>query len=161
MANPPNKRIFILCSIFILTCLLSCASKKYLVLKNLETPQQILSVVDGKKLYLFDNYKNIGVRLLEMDANIISPVWSPDGKKIAFFSYCKVIGPLNFSSLLLGQKANLNIFDVENKKYETIGEFELLLVRHDPKNIESMIINPLWSRVALVYILRTLMVFSK
>lgn len=146
MTMPQNNRIIIFSSIFMLMCLSGCASKKYLVLKNLETPQQILSVVDGKKLYLIDHYKNSGVRLLEMDANIISPVWSPDGKKIAFFSYGKVIGPLNLSSLLLGQKANLNIFDVENKKYETIGEFELLLVRHDPKNIESMIINPLWSR---------------
>lgn len=146
-----TKKFFI--NLFILSILLffgfNCSSSKYgITLDSLDENQQLVYVKDGNKLMRIDAGGKNPEDLIKIGARIMAPVWSPDGSKVAFFSYGKKMGSFNLSNPFpaSNQNVKLIIFDFKDYSHRELGSFNLLakkFVRGQDK--ELVVIPPQWS----------------
>lgn len=113
----------------------------------LDSSAQLIYIKDGNELYLIDGQGNKPEKLLETEATITPPTWSPQGKHIAFLSFGKKIGPVkvNWRMPFSDQKAKLVVYDPESKTSQELGEFSLQVRHSGPEEKELTINPPDWS----------------
>lgn len=136
-----HSRIIILLTLFVGSLeFTGCAStKSTLHREGLESPQQIAYVKNNSALYLIDSQGNKSEPLVKMPETIASPVWSPNGKNIAFFGYSKTIWPFS------AQRMELLVYDIVSKESRHLGEFECD-VKRSGSGQGIQLLPPSWSR---------------
>lgn len=118
---------------------MGCASTKSTLQREvLDTTEQIAYVKDGNALYLVNGQGNKIELLLEMNATIAAPIWSPNGKNIVFYSYAKTQWPFS------NQKMELLLYNMASKEYQHLGDFEFE-VKRTGSGQGILIFPPNWS----------------
>lgn len=101
-----------------LACLWSlAAAKSELPVESLDSTLQLACVYNGHSLILMRGDGANRAELVKTDGDIISPSWSPDGRKIAFFE----VGGHGLP-VLSEFKIRLCCLDMDTKKVDTLGE---------------------------------------
>jgi len=142
------RTITLLASLLGFQMLTGCASTEATLSdQELDATRQITYVKDGNELFLIDGRGSGPQKLMGLEAAIASPIWSPDGKNIALYSFDKQISPFNILTKLISdaKKMALVVVDADDREYKTLGSFSVRAIHYVPNEEGSWIIPPSWS----------------